>query len=130
MTIKRVLCAERIRQIPLQFSWVDHRLVRDRHIERCDPPAAALYLFLVTVADVQGLSYYSDAALVRYLSMSAARLSQARDDLVRNGLIAYQRTLYQVLAVDSPLRDEVRELGADEIGVRICRLRAALGRAP
>ena len=125
MTIKRVLCAERIRQIPLQFSWVDHRLVRDRHIERCDPPAAALYLFLVTVADVQGLSYYSDAVLVRYLSMSAAR-----DDLVRNGLIAYQRPLYQVLAVDSPLRDEVRELGADEIGVRICRLRAALGRAP
>ena len=62
--------------------------------------------------------------------MSAARLSQARDDLVRNGLIAYQRPLYQVLAVDSPLRDEVRELGADEIGVRIGRLRAALGRAP
>ena len=130
MTIKRVLCAERIRQIPLQFSWVDQRLVRDRHIERCDPPAAALYLFLVTIADVQGLSYYSDDALVRYLSMSAARLSQARDDLVRNGLIAYQRPLYQVLAVDSPLRDEVCELGADEIGVRIGRLRAALGRVP
>ena len=39
MTIKRVLCAERVRQIPAQFSWVDHRLVRERHIERCDPPA-------------------------------------------------------------------------------------------
>lgn len=130
MTIKRVLCRERIRQIPAQFSWVDHRLVRDRHIERCDPPAAALYLFLVTVADGEGLSYYSDAALARCLSMSSARLGQARDDLLRSGLIAYQRPLYQVLALDVPLQVEVRELGADEIGVRIGQLRAALGRAP
>lgn len=130
MTIKRVLCPQRIRQIPAQFSWVDHRLVRDRHIERCDPPAAALYLFLVTVADGEGLSYYSDAALVRCLSMSSARLGQARDDLLRSGLIAYQRPLYQVLALDVPLQVEVRELGADEIGVRIGQLRAALGRAP
>jgi len=130
MAIKRVLCPERVRQIPAQFSWVDHRLVRQRHIERCDPSAAALYLFLVTVADAQGLSYYSDAALVRCLSMSATRLSQARDDLVRAGLIAYQRPLYQVLALDSPLGVEARELGADEISARIGQLRAALRRTP
>jgi hypothetical protein len=129
MTIKRVLCPERVRQIPAQFSWVDHRLVRERHIERCDPPAAALYLFLVTVADGQGLSYYSDAALVRCLSLTAARLSQARGDLLHVGLIAYQRPLYQVLALDSPLRGEARPLGAEEISVRIGRLRAALGRS-
>lgn len=130
MTVKRVLCPERVRQIPAQFSWVDHRLVRERHIERCDPPAAALYLFLITVADAQGLSYYSDAALVRCLSMSVARLSQARGDLIRAGLIAYQRPLYQVLALDSPLGVEARELGADEIGARIGQLRAALRRTP
>jgi hypothetical protein len=129
MTIKRVLCPERVRQIPAQFSWVDHRLVRERHIERCDPPAAALYLFLVTVADGQGLSYYSDAALVRCLSLTAARLSQARGDLLHVGLIAYQRPLYQVLALDSPLRGGARPLGAEEISVRIGRLRAALGRS-
>ena len=51
MVIKRVLCPERVRKIPPQFSWVDHRLVRDRHIARCDAQALALYLFLVTVAD-------------------------------------------------------------------------------
>ena len=105
-------------------------MIRDRHIERCDPPAAALYLFLVTVADGEGLSYYSDAALARCLSMSSARLDQARADLLRSGLIAYQRPLYQVLALDVPLRGEVRELGADEISAKIGQLRAALGRAP
>jgi hypothetical protein len=130
MTIKRVLCPERIRQIPPQFSWVDHRLVRERHIERCDPPAAALYLFLVTVADAQGLSYYSDAALVRCLSITAERLGQARGDLVRIGLIAYQRPLYQVLSLDAPLKSDVRELSGDEISVRIGQLHAAMGRAP
>jgi hypothetical protein len=56
---------------------VDHRLVRDRHIESCSHPAAALYLFLVTVADNQGLSYYSDPALMTRLSMDAAALDAA-----------------------------------------------------
>jgi len=130
MTIKRVLCPERVRQIPDQFSWVDHRLVRERYIERCDPPAAALYLFLVTVADAHGLSYYSDAALVRCLSLTINRLGQARSDLIRIGLIAYQRPLYQVLALDSPLRVKASELTADEVGARIGQLRAALGRTP
>lgn len=129
MTLKRVLCPERVRTVPSRFSWVDHRLVRDRHIERCDPPAAALYLFLVTVGDEWGLSYYSDAALVRSLSMSASRLSQARGDLIRVGLIAYQRPLYQVLALD-PRHDEIPERAADDIRARLGELRAVLGRAP
>lgn len=130
MTIKRVLCPERIRQIPPQFSWVDHRLVREHYLDRCNPPAAALYLFLVTVADVQGLSYYSDAAVGRALSMAQAPLNQARDDLVQAGLIAYQRPLYQVLALDAPRRVVARALAADEIALRIGALRAVLGRTP
>lgn len=130
MPIKRVLCPERVRSVPAQFSWVDHRLVRDRHIDRCDAQAAALYLFLVTVADAQGLSYYSDAVLARRLSMAPARLGQARADLLGAGLIAYQRPLYQVLALDAPLPVEARALGVEERGARIERLRAALGRAP
>jgi hypothetical protein len=109
--LKRVICPERVRRIPSQFSWVDHRLVRDRHIERCDVWAAALYLFLVTVGDAQGLSYYSDAALTRRLSMDPSRLSQARADLIRLGLIAYAAPIYQVLSLD-PSRP--REPGAME----------------
>jgi len=130
MAIKRVICSERVRKIPPQFSWVDHRLVRERHIERCDVHAAALYLFLVTVADVQGLSYYSDRSLGRSLTMDPVRLSKARGDLIRAGLIAYQRPLYQVLALDSPPSIEVRALSADEIAVRLGRLRAAMVRTP
>ena len=53
MIEKRPLYPHRVRKVPKQFSWLDHRLVRDRHIDRCTHQAATLYLFLVTVADGQ-----------------------------------------------------------------------------
>ena len=93
MAIKRVICSERVRKIPAQFSWVDHRLVRERHIERCDAHAAALYLFLVTVADGQGLSYYSDRSLGRSLSMDPVRLSKARGDLIGAALNSLRQSV-------------------------------------
>jgi hypothetical protein len=80
---------------------VDHRLVRDRHIDQCSHRAATLYLFLVTVADAQGLSYYSDVTILQRLNMDDHGLAQARLELVRIGLIAYQKPIYQVLALDA-----------------------------
>jgi len=130
MTLKRVLCLERLRTLPAQFSWIDQRLVRERHLDACDAPAAALYLFLLTVADAQGLSYYSDGVLARRLSMSLLRLAQARADLQRLGLIAYERPLYQVLALDRPALPEGEDLGRVERRARIAQLRAALEGRP
>jgi len=100
MVQKHPLCPDRIRQVPKQFSWIDHLLVRDRHIDRCSHRAAALYLFLVTVADAQGLSYYSDRSLSQRLSMEENCLAAARQDLIRIELIAYNHPLYQVLALE------------------------------
>ena len=100
---KQVICSERMRRVPAQFSWIDQRLVRDRHLDRLDVYAAALYLFLVTVADPQGLSWYGDTSTARRLSIDEARLRRARGDLVRAGLLAYARPLYQVLALGDPL---------------------------
>jgi len=100
--LKRVLCRERLRRVPPQFNWVDHRLVRDRHICRCSAQALALYLFLVTVADAEGLSYYSDAAILRLLPLDGPALLSARQELIAAQLIAYQKPLYQVLALDPP----------------------------
>ena len=63
--------------------------------------AAALYLFLVTVADARGLSYYSDRAVSQRLDMDASTLAQTRKELIRIGLIAYQSPLYQALDLDT-----------------------------
>ena len=97
--LKRVLCPQRLRRVPSQFSWLDHRLVRDRHICRCSHPALALYLFLVTVCDGQGLSYYSDASIGRLLRLDGAGRARARRELIDAGLIAFASPLYQVLAL-------------------------------
>lgn len=99
MTTKRVLCPERLRHVPRQFSWIDQRLVRDGHCARCGPNTLALYLLLVTVADAQGLSYYSDRTAASLLAIDQAALGDARQRLLQAGLIAYEPPLYQVLSL-------------------------------
>ena len=99
MMNKKILRPDRLRQVPAQFSWVDQRLVRDNLLRLADPAAWALYLVLVTVADAQGLSYYSDATLSRLLKMEAVPLARCRQQLVAADLVAYQKPLYPVLAL-------------------------------
>lgn len=101
-TVKRVLRPERLRQVPEQFSWIDQALVQRHFIDHCDARAAALYLFLVTVADAQGLSYYSQSTLAARLHLSHEELVAARAQLIQLELIAYQAPLYQVLALPAP----------------------------
>jgi hypothetical protein len=88
---------QRRRRVPPQFSWVDHRLVHDGHVQGRSAPALALYLFLVTVADADGLSWYSEEALCRQLSCNGPQLQSARAELQQAALIAYRKPLYQVL---------------------------------
>ena len=97
---KRVLNPQRLRKVPPQFSWIDHRLVQENYFIRCEHSAWALYLFLTSVADAQGLSYYSDASLMRRLKMDLLVLSASRQQLIQAGLIAYQKPLYQVLSLE------------------------------
>ena len=104
MISKLPILANRIRKVPKQFSWIDHRLVRDRHIEKFTHPAGALYLFLVTVADANGLSYYGDKSIMKRLCMDSNTLQNARDNLIQNQMIAWHKPLYQVLSLDSRAR--------------------------
>lgn len=105
MIVKSPILKQRIRKVPKSFSWVDHRLVRDRHIENCSHSQAALYLFLVCVADDKGLSFYGDTALMAKLGMDQATLNQARSGLTKNSLIAWQKPIYQVLSLEPSQND-------------------------
>ncbi len=100
MKNKPLPCPARLRLVPRQFSWIDQRLVRDRHIQGRSSHALALYLFLCTVADAQGLSYYSDTRLGEFLGFSGADLRAARNELRSAGLIAWQTPFYQVLSLE------------------------------
>ena len=100
MVEKRLLSPHRRRRTPAQFSWLDHRLVRERRLQHCPVEAWALYLFLVTVADARGLSYYSDASLTARLPVDRRALLDARQALIGADLIAFEPPLYQVLSLD------------------------------
>jgi len=99
---KTLLIPSRRRRVPRQFSWIDQRLVRERHLGRCTSDALALYLFLVTVADAEELSFYGDGSIAQLLGWSEAQLRAARAGLARADLIAFRAPLYQVLSLDAP----------------------------
>lgn len=100
MKRKRIICPQRLRRIPRQFSWVDHRLVSKGYIQRSSREALALYLFLITVADVDGISYYADPTISKFLSCDLSELRISRKELKNLGLIAYERPFYQVLDLE------------------------------
>jgi hypothetical protein len=118
---KRVLDPTRLRQVPEHFSWIDQRLVREHFIEKADVCAWALYLFLVTVADAHGLSYYAEASLSRRLGLDPRRLARARGDLIGLDLIAFEPPLYQVLSLPT---------APVPVATRLEQLHAIVGRRP
>jgi hypothetical protein len=76
-TVKRVLQPQRLRQVPEHFSWIDHALMQHHLIDRCDARAAALYLFLVTVAGWRQLSWRRDDNYLGGLNTGAGPVREA-----------------------------------------------------
>jgi hypothetical protein len=99
MKRKEIVDRVRLRRVPEGFGWVDHHLVRDGHVRGRSAGALALYLFLVTVSDGDGVSYYSDDALCGHLGFNLHGLGKFRRELVESGLVAWSRPFYQVLAL-------------------------------
>lgn len=110
MTVdKQPIFPHLIRLVPEQFSWVDQRLVRECYIDHLSHQASVFYLFLVTVGDNRGLSYYGDKSLCKRLHMNVVELDNARKMLIDNRLVAYRKPLYQVLALEerrSPMQKD------------------------
>ena len=98
MRSKVLIDPQRKRRIPKHFSWLDHRLVRNNYLKQCSTDALALYLFLVTVGDSEGLSYYRDESIEKYLVFGpSSSVNSCREELISAGLVAFLDGLYQVL---------------------------------
>ena len=125
---KRVLCAQRLRQVHRPFGWVDVRLIRDGWLRECSPTAWALYLFWVTVADAQGLSCYADRSVARHLCLEPELVAQGRQELIRADLLAYEFPFVQVLALAErrppPITAEPAR-GPDDIAVLVNHVKHA-----
>lgn len=105
MIVKHVILPNRLRKVPKSFSWIDHRLISDGYIERLCHGSAALYLFLVCAGDENGLSYYGDKSIMEKLSMDGRTLEKARSELIRAGLVAWQKPVYQALCLEHSGKD-------------------------
>ena len=99
MQIKRVLHPERLRKIEGSFSWIDHRFITGGFLRDLSTLEILLYLFLVSVSDRNGLSFYHDDRMASLLKIDLPALGQAREGLVLRSLLAYEAPLYQVLSL-------------------------------
>ena len=99
MIEKTPLYPHRVRKITGSFSFIEHRFLRDGFLEGLTHHELLLYLFLVLVADRNGLSYYSYDKICTLLRLSIDEYLWARDALIQKELIAFDGHLYQVLSL-------------------------------
>ena len=99
MIKKKILVAERIRQVDGGFSFIPHRFLTGGFLSSLDPHELLLYFFLILSGDRNGLSFYSYDKICTLLQMSLDQYIQARDGLIEKDLIAFDGTIYQVLSL-------------------------------
>ena len=99
MIRKRVLNAERIRRIDGGFSFIPHRFLTDGFLASLSQRELLLYLFLILVSDRHGLSFYSYDSICSLLQLNLDQYIEARDALIQKELIAFDGTIFQVLAL-------------------------------
>jgi len=101
MIKKKILDPNRIRRIDGGFSFIPHRFLTDGFLASLKQKELLLYLFLIIVADRNGLSYYSYDAICTLLQLNLDQYIQARNGLIKKELIAFDGTLFQVLDLPS-----------------------------
>ncbi len=105
----KMLCPNRVRRITGSFAFIEHRFLRDGFSESLSHRELLLYVFLVLVADRNGVSYYSYDKIYSLLKILMDEYLNARDALIDKDLIAFDGYFFQVLSlpakpVNQPLR--------------------------
>jgi len=105
MMEKQPLYPERRRQITGSFAFIEHRFLRDGFWSSLSQHECLLYVFLVLVADRNGLSYYGYDKICTLLRFTLDDYLVARNGLIERDLIAFDGQLFQVLALPAtPVR--------------------------
>jgi hypothetical protein len=106
MTMPRsVLKPDRIRKIQGSFAFVEHRFLRDGFFESLEKTELNLYFFLVLVGDRTGQSWYAYDRICAMLRLTVEEYIEARNNLVRKDLIAFDGHVFQVLSLpQTPVR--------------------------
>lgn len=109
MIRKKVLSTERIRRIGGGFAFIPHRFLTGGFVSALGADELLLYLFLVLAADRNGLSFYGYDKICSLLEMDLDRYIDARDGLIRQDLIAFDGTIFQVLSLPLAAKEQKRQ---------------------
>jgi len=103
---------QKIRTIKGSFAWVDHRFLRNGYLAITTHEELALYLFLILVADRNGVSFYRKEKICDALNLDFRQFEIARDRLIDFKLIAFEsytilspNGYYQVLPIEAKAPD-------------------------
>lgn len=99
MIEKKPLIGQRVRKIDGSFAWIGHRFLRQGFWGSLTHHELLFYLFLVIVADRQGISYYSFDKICSLSGLTPDEYILARNALIDKDLIAFDGRLFQVLSL-------------------------------
>lgn len=99
MIEKKPLCSNRIRKINGSFAFIEHHFLRNGFWKSLNHHELLLYFFLIIVSDRNGLSYYGYDKITTLLQIPVDEYIRARDALINKDLVAFNGTLFQVLAL-------------------------------
>lgn len=106
MITKAPLDPDRVRKTAGSFAFIEHRFLRHGFFSVLTHHELLLYVFLVLVADRNGLSYYSYDKICTLLRITLDDYIISRDGLIEKDLIAFNGHLFQVLSLPNrPLQD-------------------------
>jgi hypothetical protein len=103
MIKKHPINPQRARKIAGSFAFIEHRFLRNGFFATLTHHELLLYVFLVLVADRNGLSYYSYDKICILLRISVDEYILVRDSLIKKDLIAFDGYLFQVLSLPEKL---------------------------
>lgn len=101
MLERRVICQDRIRQIPRSFSWIDREILHSGFLLRLSHEETLLYFFLTLVAGPEGTSFWGYHSIARQLKLSEEDIRLATAGLLKKDLIAFRFPTYQVLSISA-----------------------------
>jgi hypothetical protein len=81
---------EDIRKIEGSFAWLDHRLLREGHLQRLTLEDLGVYVFLVLAADRTGCSFYNHEKISLALGLSWEKFQDSRQRLIERDFIAFE----------------------------------------
>lgn len=115
MIQKKVLDTGRIRRIRGGFAFIPHSFLTGGFFSALHPDELLLYFFLVLAGDRNGLSYYSYDKICGLLEMGLDQYVEARCVLIRQDLIAFDGTVFQVLGLPATPKKRPKPLSPSPV---------------